>query len=529
MNRITYVSILALICLSVVFLPGCGSNSTPAPTVTSSTYVFYVTGIEPINPLELGPNYYAIAGAVTVDANGNILGGEQDYNDANGVTANDQITPATTALTVDPTTGLGTLLITTADVNVGALGVETFAVQFVNSSHAIIDQFDFTATSSGSLDLQTSTSASGNYAFTLSGVDSSYAPIGVGGVVSIASGVINGTFDVNDDGDVATVQTLSTGTVSTPDSFGRGTIADTEIAGTLAFYVVGPEAIRIIDIDLTDSGVGSAFGQGTNGSAASDASLGSSVFGIESNSFGEELYAATGQFATDGDGTVTGGVGDDDEEGSTAIAASIAGNYTIAASGYGSLTLTTPLQDVSALGIYLTDPALNLNDPNNLTGGGGALVVDLDDGLAGGTGLLIPQTDTATADFNGNYAFGAQDFNPGGEFDYAGQGPVAALTLNGSGDLNDVFGAFETGLPDSGILFSGTATPDGDNLGRYTIPLSINLGVTLDVAIYQASAGQLFWLDEDDDSLSLGPVAQQGSLTGIPGSTIAAKSGKGKH
>jgi hypothetical protein len=54
----------------------------------------------------------------------------------------------------------------------------------------------------------------------------------------------------------------------------------------------------------------------------------------------------------------------------------------------------------------MTDPNLNLDDPNNTAGGGGALVLDLDGnlGLESVTGVLIPQTGTTTASFTGNYA-----------------------------------------------------------------------------------------------------------------------------
>ena len=69
-----------------------------------------------------------------------------------------------------------------------------------------------------------------------------------------------------------------------------------------------------------------------------------------------------------------------------------------------------PSETSPSLGIYMTDPNLNLIDPNNTTSGlGGALVADLDSSL-NGTGVLIPQTDTATDSFAGNYAFGAQGY-----------------------------------------------------------------------------------------------------------------------
>jgi hypothetical protein len=508
--------------------------------VTSSNYAFYLTGLEAIN---FGPNFYAVAGSVTIDSNGNVLAGEQDYNNAFGVTSpqpsGDAITGGT--LTVDGTTGQGTLTLITDNPLVGVGGTETLGVQFANTKHALIVQFDGSATSSGSMDLQTLPSTlSGGYAFTLSGVDPSYLSVVAGGVFSISgTNLQNGFYDLDDAGSV-TLATSFSGTISAPDSFGRGTITGTGIAVTFNYYIVGPEAIRIIDVDVTDSVVGSAFGQGAG--TFSNSSLGSSVFGVESNSFAP-LYAAAGMFTTvPGSGTFS-GVGDNDEAGLGGPIVSdspISGTYSIASNGYGSLTITNAgFADVIDLGIYMTDPNLNLNDPNNTASGlGGALVADLDVTL-NGTGVLTPQTDTATANFSGNYAFGAQVYNglssSGWEFDFVGQGSVTGGVLTGTGLVSDPFFTFSGNPTDSGSTFSGTATPDGAHPGRYTMfasPLAITAGgSTLDfqVVVYQASGEQLFWLDEDNFSLSLGALEQQGSLTGLPAARGAAAKTKAKR
>jgi len=212
--------------------------------------------------------------------------------------------------------------------------------------------------------------------------------------------------------------------------------------------------------------------------------------------------------------------------------AAISGTYSVASTGYGNLTITQgDLGDVTALGIYLTDPNLNLNDPNNSASGfGGALVADLDGFSLNGTGMLIPQTDTSTSSFAGSYAFGAQTFhNPRGpklgwEFDFVGQGAVSAGALNNaSGLLSDPFFIFDGTGPDGTdrAKFTGTATPDPTNAGRYTMNLGIEVAVDpldFNTVIYQASGGQLFWLnvDQTDVSVFLGGLEQQGSLTTVP-------------
>jgi hypothetical protein len=289
------------------------------------------------------------------------------------------------------------------------------------------------------------------------------------------------------------------------------------------------------------------FGQGVG--TFSNASLGKSVFGVESNSFGN-LYAAAGMFTTNPNSGTFNGIADDDEYDNDTIveSAPISGNYAVASNGYGSLTIAAgDLGDVSVLGIYMTDPLLNLNDPNNTGSGlGGALVAEMDgatpvSGL-NGTGVVIPQTDTSTASFAGSYAFGAQDYNNprlatlGWEFDFVGQGQVDSGVLTGAtGLLSDPFAIFNgTGQDGTDTAtFSGTASPDPVNAGRYTLKLGIAVAadpVNFTTVIYQADGGQLIWLDEEvhDNSVFLGSLEQQGSLTALPAARQPAVRAKSK-
>jgi hypothetical protein len=186
------------------------------------------------------------------------------------------------------------------------------------------------------------------------------------------------------------------------------------------------------------------------------------------------------------------------------------------------------LGDVSVLGIYMTDPNLNLNDPNNTaTGLGGALVADMDSTLPGGIGVLIPQTDTSTASFTGRYAFGAQAYNElCCEFDFVGVGGVKNGTLTGTGFLSDPFFTLGANSTNTKVLFQGTPLADPSNPGRYTMfqtnptsnPLNISILGTVtpfDVVVYQASGNQLFWMNEDVYSVFLGSLQTQGWTAGL--------------
>ena len=158
-------------------------------TVSGVTaYTFYLSGQEKIN-FQNHLNFYAVAGTILVDSSGSVVGGEEDYNDADGFTfPNVGITDGSFSfLNTDPP-GQRTLTLITNNTQIGVGGTETFKVQFVNTNHALIVQFDSTATSSGSLDVQTLGVPTGGYAFTLSGVDPNYLSVGFGGVFASGGG-----------------------------------------------------------------------------------------------------------------------------------------------------------------------------------------------------------------------------------------------------------------------------------------------------------------------------------------------------
>jgi hypothetical protein len=546
--------------------------------IATTPYVFYLSGQDSTF------SYYALAGAIIVDGNGNVLGGEQDYNDgSSGITSpepgGDKITGGSLTFPSGYPSGQGILTLNTNNTSLGinADGVETFGVQFVNADHALIMQFDGFATSSGSMDFQTlgtpAAAGNGGYAFAMSGADTSGGAMGFGGVFSLSGTAIsNGVLDVNDpNNSVLTTGTAFTATVSTPDTYGRGTIKGVKVSGnkvSLNYYMVGAEALRIIDVDTTDSAMGSAFGQGTSAGGFSNASLGQSVFAVAGNYL--EQFGALGQFTTSNTSSSPAdfsGVGDDSEPNNDVFtpagSGKIKGSYSIGSNGYGSFTITVNsntgegLGDISNLGIYLTDPALNLDDPNNPAGGGGALIVDLDqyqstaNALGGGVGVIIPQTDTSSADFAGNYAAGWQNFNfnfCGCEFDIIAQGTVVANgALSLTGLVSDPFNTVQPDQTSSGDTFTATPAADAINLGRYTLTKKANSivanidGTTItpdfQAIMYQASAGQLFWLGYDlaDDQtngqpyyVSVGPIEQQNS-TGLPAGKKTAAKDKSKH
>jgi hypothetical protein len=500
----------------------------------SGNYSFYLSGFD-------NNGIYSLAGAVMINADGTLTG-EQDYNDAGGLTLPD-LPISSGSMSFNPATGLGTLTLVTNNTNLGANGTETLALNFVNNNHALIIQADGSATSSGSFDLQTLPSTpAGGFSFVLSGAGTTGHTVFYGGVFTVAgTGVTNGVYDRNDDGSVTPTPSVPptsgitfTGTLSSPlmDSFGRGTLTGTGITNTIAYYIIGPEAMRLIGVDSSSTFIGSAFGQGASAGNFTNSSIGNSVFSIQSNFALDAIpYGAVGQIAPTG--VNFSGVADLNVPGeASADAQIISGTFSVTSNGRGSLAITpSPLGNgdavvVANLGIYATDPTLNLNDPNNTTSPGpestlsGALVVDLDTDIAG-SGVLVPQTDTTTASFAGNYALGLQDFVPtAGEFDFVGNATATAGSLSGAGTLNDPADVLNTEslLVNAPATFTSTVAPDPTNPGRFLVdPLTVIVAdgvvtIPYQAVIYQASGGQLFWLENQGDALGSvfsGQIQQQ--------------------
>jgi|HubBroStandDraft_6_1064221.scaffolds.fasta_scaffold02145_9 hypothetical protein len=498
-----------------------------ASSTATNNFVFYASGEE------ITGSTYSVAGVVAISTDGNntIIGGEQDYNDGMVTTSpqpsGDFITSGTLAF-ADDGSGNATLTLVTDNPNVGVSGTETFALSYANTNHALIVQFDGSATSFGSFDLQTSaaTPVSASFSFTDTGADSSGAPVADGGVFTLdGSSNITGFFDTNDAGAPVLDTPIPSGVSAGPtDSLGRGNvIGGLASAVTINYYVVGPEVLRTINADTTDTAVGSAYGQGAT-PAFSAGSIGTSVFNAGS-SLG--LYAAAGQFTTDGSANFT-GVADENEsvlDDNAPVTGPIGGTYVMASDGYGAMNFTTVLNSMTTFGIYAVDPTLNILDPNNPLApgsGGGALIAEMDSLV--GIGALIPQTDTALADVTSPATFGAQgrtntDGVGNDEFDFVGTGPFSGGVLdNATGVLSDPVGALTGAAGEFNATFNGTFTDDGTHVGRSTSTLTVSAtdgtdftAVPLTVTAYEANPNQLFWIETDGTSFFNGSI-QGGAL-----------------
>jgi hypothetical protein len=482
---------------------------TIAPVATvgdlTGTYAFFVNG------WDSGGFPYSIAGSVALDGAGNVTGGEQDFFDVS----------TGTIITADPIVA-GTGTVTVSDNGQGSITItpttaaaETFSFTVVNNNHALIEEFDSIATSAGSLDLQTAPTSlpAGGNAFSVHDVDDLFV---FGGVVS-SDGVSSFTTGQADDDQAGTVNfgfTTSGGFSVANDAAGRGTLTlDDATFGTLqfAYYVVGPEAFRLVEIDGVEFAAGSMYGQGSATPNFSAASLtGSFVFAQSGETgLGFGFYTAAGQFTTDATSAFTAGVADANlGDGTPVLAGDLTAStfYGVNANGYGAVTLTGLTTDgLANFGIYLVDPALNILDPNNTAGGGGSLMINLDGGSIA-NGYVVPQVAGATAP--GNLAFNQDGYYDAGTgffpFDLVGQVlSDGTSTFSGLADFNDLF---NTGL-NPGVSFTGTITADSANPGRSTVVSTLNGSTTPNnLTVYQASSSLGVYVDVDSASSGVGTV-----------------------
>jgi hypothetical protein len=547
-----------------------------------------------------GNGSFGMVASVTLDGNGNVIGGEADGS-ANGfywttLTAKGSIT-GTYALDA---TGHGNISLSLNNTTCcGAALQQTHGITATSNSHLVIseeDQFNgLTIGAVGSMDLQTAGPAfpgsqvSGGYSFTLSGYSGAIHQNGSWGGIFTADGtatasnpgnITGGIFDENVgnngggtgyNSEIASPATgLSfTGTYTAPDASGRGIVTLSSSPDTLGpcgasplpacteyvYYIVTPEVLRLTSMtNVGNAGnTGSAFGQGSLATAANETNAALSggfvfsYFGFGDNNNGGDSSAAGGQFTTGagGNGTITGGIMDFNvANGSPATDVPLAGStYSVSGSARG--TFTDPSGQI--YNIYLTDPNLNLLDPNNTSGGGGALLLEANNssGTYGNAiGVVIPQTDVA-ATLSGSYLILLSDQRaPDSDGGFTGDFTVSSTTpgtFSGEGDFQGT--GTNSATLTTGPL-TGTFAPDGGNPGHFTGTITtapcfpfyatttsltpcgtaFNGSTELpeNVSFYLANGSQGFIVETDSTDPIFGAVEAQGTIS-IPAAAAAKR------
>ena len=494
---------------------------TSAPTtLADGTYVFNLAGEDIVLS-----NYY-VAGAFTVSG-GVITSGEQDFVDFDEVLS-DVINGPTSSIqsTAD---GNLQIILDTQDPAIGENGLETINATLVSSARALINEFDTSASGTGTLTLQTSTAAlADGYAFMVSGMDINALPMAIGGVINVDGGTVisgNGSvFDFNDaptEG-VFTNQAFDPSTVTTPDAFGRvqfnlfpsnlNTFDDITLIG----YIVDGNTIQLVEgtDDLVGTTGGVALAQGGNTGNFANASLSGLTFvvgaqGGDTSTYGFDSLAGTLTFNAnlsiagnltfnDIDNQLTGNIN--------------GGSYAVDATGRVTISnLQTPTLGPATVQAYLD-------------GNGNAVTatMDLSDVTAG---PAFQQT--ANSAFSGDYALSASGVAAAGQAaDFWGAvGPINTSAVDGSitgfTDFNLFDSNSDIGVPVPNVALFGTSAGSNDILNGTITGLDAFSGDVQHTFTY--------YLIDDSRSFAIEFDNTQTGVTYAEGLTGCSFCGRAKH
>jgi hypothetical protein len=457
-------------------------NATASITITAfgsglkGTYVFQTKGSDS------GFQPYQLAGVIILDGNGGISSGQQTLNTLAGSVT----TPISASSYFIGGDGRGTITLNTTD-STGALLTEHFALVVLSNSEALIAENDAPQSSSGTLELQTSTTAAptGGYAFVMSGIDAGGTPAAFGGILNIDNnptpGSISGKGSIADEDYFGSLSTCSSASafsgssVSQPSPNPFGLIIfnvsalnpNTGVAClgfgfiTVTGYMVDASHVKLIETDGGFLTAGIAVSQGSATGTFSLASLsGTYVWGVlgeDVTSLLSSSLTSAGVLSTDGAGNIMTGFTDSFMMlnqftfAPAQSSAQFSGTYTIDSKGIGrvrpSLSGFVPSVPFRPpLIFYLTG---NGNPALVLYAGGESLNYP-----ALGVGIAYPQSAERRLG-NGKYGISFTQQN-GSENDGTSRVTVdlaASLALSGIvDDLRD--SAFGVGSPLNGTLGS---------------------------------------------------------------------------
>lgn len=283
----------------------------------------------------VGSAYSAVAGSFVTDGRGTILSGVED--------ATSYLTGTSVQVPIfGGNYDVGADGRTNAVLNTGLGSGVAWQFALTTNQHALMILFNNNSGGSGTIDqqnlnalstsdtvlLQCGSSTSCPYVFGVSGSDAGFSPEGIAGRFSVNNvGQIPGSatiLDVNDGGTVATSDTSLSGSYTfdaTHAGTGRGTITLTsDSTGSLqyAFYAVDSTHLKLVEIDRTGSHsylAGEMFSAPT-GNSFSGTELAAATYVFTAAGVASAgPYAAGGVFISDGSANVTGGVFDNNSNG----------------------------------------------------------------------------------------------------------------------------------------------------------------------------------------------------------------------
>ena len=469
--------------VTITAVTSSSGSGTAAATITFSnaslqgSYAFAFTG----NDLN---GFFSLAGSFQADGNGNIPAGVEDLNDVSGVFTNVALSGN---YSVGPD-GRGSATLKSS------LGTQTLRFSLLSNQHALVIEFDSFATASGAVDIQdpsafSNTALAGSYVFNLSGVNGAGGPIGMAGVFTTDgnSGITGGVEDVNDAGGIGSDLPLSGNYSVASDGRGTATIASALGTFNFTFYVVNGGDLKFLEVDTAPVLSGEILGQ--QGAPYSNASVQGGYAFILGGSSTAGAFAAGGLFTADGNGNLTGGVEDINNNGAVSQNLGISGNYSVASNGRGTATFVSSVGTFQFI-FYLSSGSLleMLETDTNIVSSGSA---DQQQGASFSNGSL-----------QGSFALNFTGVTNTGEEDGVGHSSAdGAGHLTGTLDVNNS-GSLFSAIPLSNSTYSLSAN------GRGTAAFQTAPG-TFNMALYSINSSSAFFLDVDSSRVLVGSIGEQ--------------------
>jgi hypothetical protein len=500
---------LAALCGLLAFALGCGSSSNSSgsgPFSNASlngSYVCQLVGndsfINSANNLQ--NESYSETLVITTDGAGHLKGVE-DFNSSLPATGFIAGTAFTGTYTIGHD-GNGSMAINFSAPSSGQINL---SITMVNTSKFYAVEADafsnFSANAAGEGNKQNSgalSAAPANASFVMRAhqeLPSSSATVGTLNTSSATN--ITGNIDVLRNGALLPQLNLTSGTLSAPDSNGRGTLVYTDNASSpvttqYEYYIIDANTFLLMQSDSTLLGTGRAEAQASGALTLA----GNYAFGSRGDtSTNTGGVRSVGVFTASG-GSITAGKLDSVQDGtSTFFNQDFTGNYTQGSNGRVQVTLI-PSGGASVMipeVFWMVSPSRAF------------FLINANNKVEDGTVDLQQQNTFATTDVNGQYALVMDGYNSSNLLTRIG-----TLISDGKGNLhlNEEANSFDGTLPglinDPGTL-SGNYTVDGNGRVAGTInSLSSNL------VMYMVSPSQAYILQNDASTEISGTMQLQTS------------------
>jgi hypothetical protein len=308
-------------------------------TSLQGAYAFSLLGSDHAGNLETTAGAFTTLNTNNVNT---IQTGVQDFNDNGVISANRVLTGSL----ANPVTGRGTALLTT---NVAAMN---FIYYIVDANHLLLLETDTQTVLAGNAFRQSGAAIPATLVLTMSGSAGTLS-LGAGAILKTDANnnVLTGsTEDVNKSGTVT--QNVAVSGVYSAITNGRGTITLPGSTG-LTNVAVYPTDSGFLLISIDGSAVATGTGFAQQITTPSNSSL-SGRYGFSlagSNTVGP--VDAIAQFTGDGKGSISGNL-DENSNGSLGSGLSLAGTYSLAATGRGTSALTSSAGTMNLI-LYMVD------------------------------------------------------------------------------------------------------------------------------------------------------------------------------